>query len=83
MTLSPRQIEIVTLVGRDGCQWSTVAIKLGISVKTVETYVGRILQRFPSGKGPRDAMNELYWREVAGRDDSQREGDLPDGDIPD
>ena len=68
MTLSPRQLEIVTLVGRDGDQWETVARKLGISIATVRSHVERILQRYPSTKSPRETISELYWRVVAGAD---------------
>lgn len=64
MTLSPRELEIVTLIGRDGDQWQAVATKLGISLNTVRSHVDRILRRNPSTKSPRDAVSELYWRMV-------------------
>ena len=64
VTLSPRQLEIVTLIGRDGDQWQTVAAKLGISPNTVRSHVDKILLRNPSTKSPRDAISELYWRMV-------------------
>ena len=71
MTLSPRELEIVTLVGRDGDQWQTVATKLGISLNTVRSHVSRILLRNPSTKSPRDAISELYWRMVATGDNDE------------
>ena len=64
MTLSPRELQIVTLVGRDGDQWQTVARKLGISLNTVRSHISRILLRNPSTKAPRDAIAEMYWRTV-------------------
>ena len=65
VTLSPRQLEIVVLVGRDGCQWQTVARKLGIKITTLRSHTERILVRYPSTKSPREALSELYWRVVA------------------
>ena len=69
MTLSPRQLEIVVLVGRDGCQWETVARTLGIAIATVRSHTDKILLRYPSTKSPREALAELYWRVIATDDD--------------
>lgn len=66
MTLSPRQREIVVLVGRDGKQWKTVAHEMGISLSTVRNHVSAIMVRVQSSRSPREALTELYWREVAG-----------------
>ena len=72
MTLSPRQLEIVVLVGRDDAQWETVARKLGIALTTVRSHTEKILMRYPSDKSPRAALSELYWRMVA--TDADRNG---------
>ncbi len=64
MTLSPRQRQIVVLVGRDGAQYKTVAKKLGISIKTVHSHIERIVAKYPHTKRPRDVLIELYWCEV-------------------
>ena len=69
MTLSPRQREIVVLIGRDGCQWETVARQLGIKLTTVRSHTQKILNRYPSTQPPRAALVELYWRVVATDDD--------------
>ncbi len=68
MTLSPRQLEIVVLVGRDGDSTEKIAYKLGIHVRTVETHMARIMERYPSSKRPRAALTELYYTVVANND---------------
>ena len=73
MTLSPRQLEIVVMVGRDAYQWKTVAQKRGIKLTTVRSHTDKILSRYPSAQPPRAALVELYWRVVAtddGRSDA-------------
>ena len=65
--LSPRQRQIVILVGRDGKQWKTVARELDISISTVRNHVATIISRSGTDRAPREAMVELYWREVLGR----------------
>ena len=64
MTLSPRQREIVVLVGRDGKQYKTVARELGIKLCTLQSHIERITAKYPSNKQPRDVLIELYWCEV-------------------
>ncbi len=68
VTLSPRQLEIVTLIGRDGDPSMTVAGKLGIAMSTLESHIARIQAKYPSDKSPREAIAELYWRVVATHD---------------
>ena len=61
LKLSPREAQIVMLVGRYGLTYGEAASHLEISGRTVESYVGRILQRYPSEKRPRAAITELYY----------------------
>ncbi len=68
MTLSPREREVLTLVGRDGVSYGEIAETLGISVSTIKSYVSRILARYPSQKLPREALAELYWRAMPADD---------------
>ena len=60
MTLSPREREILELVGRDGMSDKLIALRLGIGCGTVRTYIQRILARYPSAKRPRAALVDLY-----------------------
>lgn len=66
--LSPRELEVVVLVGRDGKQWETVATRMGLSLGTVRSYVARIMLKAGSTRAPREALTEIYWREVAWTD---------------
>ena len=63
MTLSPREREVVILLG-DGSDrtYRDVAKSLGVKVTTVRSHVWRILSRHPSpdGKRPRAAIRDLY-----------------------
>lgn len=64
--LSPRQREIVVLVGRDDLSWKAVARTLGVHLSTVRNHVREICTRAGVEREPRTAMVELYWREVVG-----------------
>jgi DNA-binding NarL/FixJ family response regulator len=64
--LSPRQREIVVLVGRDGKAWKTVAHEMGLHVSTVRNHVQAICAKYRVDRSPREAMVEVYWREVLG-----------------
>lgn len=68
VTLSPRQLEIVTLIGRDGNPSKTVASKLGITMSTLDSHMARIQIKYPSKKSPRDAIAEIYWSMVYSHD---------------
>ena len=46
--LSPRELEVFMLSRRDGLTYSSIAQTLGISVKTVETLMGRALKSLRS-----------------------------------
>lgn len=59
--LSPREAQVVMLVGRYGLTYGEAASHLDISGRTVESYIGRILQRYPSEKRPRAAIIEMYY----------------------
>ncbi len=65
LKLSPRQIEIVTLIGRDGVSSKMVASELGITKSTLESHMARIQVKYPSDRSPREAIVELYWRVVS------------------
>lgn len=58
--LSPRELEIVVLVGRDGQHWKTVARTMGVSLSTVRVYAERVLAKTGCPRSPREAMVELY-----------------------
>ena len=68
MTLSPRELEVLTLVGRDGQSYKAISNSLGISMSTVRSYVARILTRYPSEKRPRSALTEIYYTVVTSDD---------------
>lgn len=63
--LSPREREVVELIGRDGAQWETVARLMGLHIGTVRSYAQRIMRKCNVNRAPRDAMVEVYWRYVA------------------
>ena len=59
--LSPREREVISVLCDGGDRtYAEAALKLGIGVPTVRTYVARILLRYPSPKRPRAALRELY-----------------------
>jgi DNA-binding NarL/FixJ family response regulator len=62
--LSPQEREVVILVGRDGLTWNTVALKMGLHLGTVRSYVQRIMRKSGVDREPRQAMVELYLREI-------------------
>ena len=57
---SPRQWEIIELVGRDGLRWDRVSATLEISEGTVRTHVSRVRQKVDSTRSPRDLMVAIY-----------------------
>ncbi len=59
MTLSPRERQVVMLVGV-GWSYGEVGKQLGISKHTVRTSVARIMGRYPSPQTPREALVTLY-----------------------
>lgn len=61
---SPRQTSIIIAVGKDGLGYREVCLKLGISMGTLQTQIGRIQRKTGSTKPPRDAMLEAYYRNV-------------------
>ena len=61
---SPRQSEIITLVGRDGLTYDEITSELGISRGTLQVQIARIMRKTRSIKTPRKAMVEAYWRHV-------------------
>lgn len=69
--LSPREWQVVVLIGENGMTYGEIGSHVDISERTVESYVNRILQRYPSSKRPRAAITELYYHVV--RDIPSRE----------
>jgi DNA-binding NarL/FixJ family response regulator len=59
--LSPRQREIVELVGRDGLSWKAVTRTLDIHISTVKNHVAAIRERTGCERTPREMLTELYW----------------------
>lgn len=68
--LSPRERDIVEMVGRDGMLWPDVDASLGIHRSTRRTYVQRILSKFDSTRPPREALVEIYYRCVVPQHDA-------------
>ena len=66
MKLSPRQRQIVELVGGEGLSWKAVAKRLGISEGTVKVHVGRLMDRLGSTHRPRYAIVTYYFRSREG-----------------
>lgn len=60
MKLSERQLEVVTLVARDGATYPEVARALGLHVSTVDVYVQRIVQRSGLRGAPRKVLFQVY-----------------------
>ena len=60
MTLSPREREVVILLGDDGDRtYGDVARIMGIAISTVRTHVRSVLLKFPSPKRPRAALRDI------------------------
>lgn len=62
--LSPRELQLVEMVGRDGKSWPKVKVETGLSMGTIRSYVARIMNKTKLERPPREALTELYWREV-------------------
>jgi len=62
MTLSPRQFQIVLMVGRDGLSWAQVYKELGITESTVQVHVNRIRIKYGLTQKPREAMVHVYYQ---------------------
>ncbi len=61
MTLSPREREVVILLGNGSdLTYNEVAERLGIALSTVRRHVDRIMIRNPSDKRPLAALRDLY-----------------------
>ena len=65
---------MVVLIGEEGLTYGEVGSHVDISERTVESYVRRILERYPSKKRPRAAITQLYYEVVR---------DIPGSDITD
>ncbi len=62
--LSPREQQVIFLIGKYGLSYGEVGSHLGISGRTVETYVSRISSRYASKKRPRETITEIYYKVV-------------------
>ena len=60
--LSPRQRQIIELVGGDGLSWKAVARRLGISQSTVRVHLFRLMVKLGSTHRPRHAIVTYYFR---------------------
>lgn len=60
MTSSTRQVQVIILVGRDGCSWKRVAQVLGISTRTAREYGMRALERHGIEARLRVGLHQLY-----------------------
>ncbi len=61
MTLSPREREVVMLLGNGSDHtYDAVAEKMGIALCTLRRHVDRIMLRNPSAKRPKAALRDLY-----------------------
>lgn len=70
--LSPREKQIVVLVGKHGMSWTNIATGLKLHRSTIRTHVNRIITKFQIDRKPREALTMIYWKYVApGDDDSQ------------
>jgi len=63
--LSPRELEIVEKVGRDGLSWPEVDEDLNITKSTRQTHVQRIMAKFGSSRPPREALVQIYFQHVS------------------
>lgn len=69
MKLSPRQLEIVVAVGRDGLTWEEAARHIGISMGTLQSHVSRIQTKMGDRRRPpRDLMILAYFHVVESND---------------
>lgn len=62
MRLTPRQVQVVVLIGRDQLTYSEIAARLRIRPDTVREYADAIRVRIGSNRGPWKACAEHYWR---------------------
>jgi DNA-binding NarL/FixJ family response regulator len=58
--MTPKQAEVVDLIGRDGCSNRTVAARMGVSLGTVKAHVFDIAFKLDSHRKPREAILEYY-----------------------
>lgn len=60
MMFTPRQAEVVDLIGRDGCSNRVVAARMGIAPTTVKAHIFDIAFKLDSNRKPREAILEYY-----------------------
>jgi len=61
--LTPKQDEVVELIGRDGCSTKAVAARMGIHPSTVKAHIFDIAFKLNSPRKPREAILEFYLTE--------------------
>lgn len=64
MRLTPKQAEVVDLIGRDGCSNNAVAARMGIGIGTVKAHIFDIAFKLNSPRKPREAILEFYLLET-------------------
>ena len=57
---TPRQAEVVEIIGRDGCSNKTVAARMGIAPSTLKAHIFDIAFKLDSPRRPREAILEHY-----------------------
>ena len=60
MMFTPRQAEVVELIGRDGCPNKIVAARMGIAPSTLKAHIFDIAFKLDSPRRPREAILEYY-----------------------
>jgi len=58
--MTPKQAEVVELIGRDGCSTKAIAARMGITAGTVKTHIFDIAFKLDSPRKPREAILEYY-----------------------
>ena len=59
--LSPRERQVLQLVGGEGAQYKTVSKALGISTSTVRAYVSNILRKKGVDRAGREGVVVVYY----------------------
>ncbi len=58
--MTPKQAEVVELIGRDGCSTKSIAARMGIHIGTVKAHIFDIAFKLDSPRKPREAILEYY-----------------------
>ena len=61
--MTPKQDEVVELIGRDGCSSKAIAARMGVTLGTVKSHIYDIAFKLNSPRKPREAILEYYLTE--------------------